>query len=127
MIFEWVPFKAKQDLEFNFQKKEFDSKFMDHHFNLSEIMDLDENLPASADGKRDTGWSGINLWYFKLYLSTVSAPPQKGTAYRQNGDKPDKLEMMKSLPSIFQNTPSRTAFESLGKIIEPQIKLGISF
>jgi hypothetical protein len=44
-----------------------------------------------------------------------------------SGNSVDKLYAIKSLPSMFMNSPYRDTFESLGKIFEPQVNLSIEF
>ncbi len=43
------------------------------------------------------------------------------------GSESDKLNAIKSLPSMFLNSSYRDTFESLGKIFEPQVNLSIEF
>jgi len=46
---------------------------------------------------------------------------------QQTGNESEKLNTIKSLPSVFLNSPYRDTFESLGKIFEPQVNLSIEF
>jgi len=70
--------------------------------------------------------SRIRLGHFLLFLSRDHSLDPKRDRVRSEDGRNGALNAFKSLPGVLQADPSR-AMDSIGKIFEPQLNLGIEF
>jgi hypothetical protein len=128
-LFNWTPIEVRRDLAPDFKGKEINRKLIEDplHFLKIDGEDKSQKESVAVGEKKDASWNEFNLWYFKIYLSTITESQGRVHWSERYVKKENKLEMIKSLPSMFQTAPSRETLESMGKIIEPEIKLGITF
>ncbi|MBU2252434.1 MAG: hypothetical protein KKI04_03175 [Proteobacteria bacterium] len=70
--------------------------------------------------------SRIRLGHFLLFLSRDHSLDPKRDRVRPKDERNGALNAFKSLPGALQADPSR-AMDSIGKIFEPQLNLGIEF
>jgi hypothetical protein len=126
MIVAWEPFKTNTGLG-------------------SYVVSVDaDKIPSAQDDfiqtdkfipiERDTAWrnndGSLNVLRFRKVSVSFSRAflDQLQVDIRQSsGNGVDRLSAIKSLPSMFVNSPYKDTFESLGKIFEPQVNLSIEF
>lgn len=127
MSFDWEPFQARVDL-----KLHAPSGIPGFNGPFSSV----EHSSIRASIKEETKLSYVkserNLDIYKhgrmrLYLSHVVVDQNNIEVRKPITDANEKFNTIKSLPSMFLNSQYRDTFESVGKIFEPQLNLGIEF
>jgi hypothetical protein len=63
----------------------------------------------------------------RLYLSRTVLEKNNIEVRQPVIDNNDRLNAIKSLPSLFLDSHYQDTFESIGRIFEPQLNLGIEF
>lgn len=129
-LLEWTSFEIKKNPALGCRDQDMNHEFIRSLLDLPNLKGKDQvNEPLlDVSEESNTNWNEIDLRYFKIYLSSMGRSNEKKAGWSQQyGNQLDKLEMVKSLPGMLGDAPARETFESLGKIIEPQIKVGISF
>ena len=125
-ILEWEPFRVRTDLALNIPMVE-----QENEKNTGSVQD---ESPGMRDGhlftldtnrKEETKWNRFNLPYLTLTFSRCAVGQLDMTRSLSNGQ--NKWNTIKSLPSTFLHSPYGDTFESLGKVFEPQVNLGIEF
>jgi hypothetical protein len=81
----------------------------------------------SAERKNDTPLNVLRFHNFSISFSRTLIDQLQADGRQASESGSDKLYAIKSLPSMFLNSPYKDTFESLGKIFEPQVNLSIEF
>ncbi len=96
----------------------------------NKFIQTDKIIPMERDTAERGNDGSLNVLRFRKVSVSFSRTllDQLQVDIRQpSGSGVDKLYAIKSLPSMFVNSPYRDTFESLGKIFEPQVNLSIEF
>lgn len=127
-LFDWTPFESITRPSAYFHLKHHSMKWFFHHDGLVNDAAVSlEKMPAGGAAENSAKWDGLNLFYFKIYLSSVNGAKGEDNCSPWARDRIDKMSIIKSLPSLIQTVSTRETFETLGTLIEPQVMLGISF
>jgi hypothetical protein len=126
MIGAWEPFKTKTEL--GQHAAGFDTDRLlpsrDEFTQTDKIISMDRD---SADRKNDSPLNVFRFHNFSISFSRTLLDQLQVDGRQASGSGSDKLNAVKSLPSMFLNSSYRDTFESLGKIFEPQVNLSIEF
>jgi len=126
MISAWEPFKTKTELGPHAAGVDAD-RFLpsrDEFTETDKIISMDRD---SADRKNDSPLNVLRYHNFSISFSRTLIDQLQVDGRQASGSGSDKLYAIKTLPSMFLNSPYRDTFESLGKIFEPQVNLSIEF
>jgi hypothetical protein len=126
MISAWEPFKTRTELGSHAAGVEADRSLPSRdEFNETDkiiLMDRD-----TTDRKNDSPLNVLRFHNFSISFTRTLIDQLQVDGRQESGSGNDKLSAIKSLPSVFLNSPYRDTFESLGKIFEPQVNLSIEF
>jgi hypothetical protein len=126
MIGAWEPFKAQKELETYVSGVNSDMipSSRDELVQMDKIISI---YGEPADRKEGISLNTLRFHNVTISFSRVLMDQMKVDIRQQTGNESEKLNTIKSLPSMFVNSPYRDTFESLGKIFEPQVNLSIEF
>ena len=82
---------------------------------------------SSEDRNYDGSWNILKYHNVKISVSHTETDQKTRDISQIQGDDNTKLNAIKSLPNSFLTSQYRDAFQSMGKIFEPEVKLGIEF
>lgn len=126
MTAAWEPFKTNTELGSYTAGIDADKMPSER----DEFIQTDKIIPV----EHDTAWrkndGSLNILKFhkvSVSFSRTLLDQLQVDMHQASGNSVDKLSTIKSLPSMFVNSPYRDTFESLGKIFEPQVNLSIEF
>jgi len=126
MIGAWEPFKTNTELKSYVTG--VDADIMPSSRNeLAEMDRITSIYHETADIKYESPPNGLRIHNVTISFSRVLMDQMKLDIRQSTGNESEKLNTIKSLPSMFLNSPYRESFESLGKIFEPQVNLSIEF
>ncbi|MCG6533082.1 MAG: hypothetical protein L7F78_00020 [Syntrophales bacterium LBB04] len=126
MISAWEPFKTKTELGPHAAGADAD-RFLpsrDEFTQTDKIISMDRD---TADRKDYSPLNVLRFHNFSISFSRTLIDELQIDGRQASGKGSDKLYAVKTLPSMFLNSPYRDTFESLGKIFEPQVNLSIEF
>ena len=126
MISAWEPFKAKTELASYVSGIDADTM----PSSRGEFVEMDRIISIyheTADKKDENPLNGLKIHNVTISFSRVLMDQTKADIRQLTGSESDKLNTIKSLPSMFLNSSYRDTFESLGKLFEPQVNLSIEF
>ena len=131
-VFDWEPFSIRSDLALNVPPAagpERKITFMpDRQYETSDILERDAEIYVSdEDSKSETKWNRFNFRNLILTFSHFTTNPHEREITGPLSGKQSKWDTIKSLPMTFLNSPSQDTFESIGRIFEPEFKLGVEF
>jgi hypothetical protein len=126
MIGAWEPFKTKIELGSYVVGVDADEirSARDELIQTDKIIFMDQNPAVRKD---DSSLNGLRIHNVTISFSRAMMDQMKVDIRQSTGNENEKLNAIKSLPSVFLNSSYRDAFESLGKIFEPQVNLSIEF
>ncbi|GEM_PF-719478 len=127
IAFDWEPFQTRIDLGLRVPSDIQERNGLISPDELHSIRDLAKEETTGSDVRSERNLNLYKYRRIRLYLSHVIID-RKDIDIRQpssNGD--DKINKIKSFSSMFFNSQYRDTFESLGRIFEPQVNLGIEF
>jgi hypothetical protein len=81
----------------------------------------------TIDKTHDVSWTILKFYNVKISISHTETEQKQRDVYQIQGDDSTKLNAIKSLPTSFLTSQYRDTFQSIGKIFEPEVKLGIEF
>jgi hypothetical protein len=81
----------------------------------------------TMDKTHDGSWTILKLHNVKISISHTETEQKQLDVHQIQGDDSTKLNAIKSLPTSFLTSQYRDTFQSIGKIFEPEVKLGIEF
>ncbi len=123
----WEPFKARVELESHVGRSIDTDEMLSVRDELTQtdkIIIMDQN-PAWR--KDESSPNGLRVHNVTISFSRVMMDQMKVDIRQSTGNENEKLNSLKAVPSMFLNSSYRDAFESLGKIFEPQVNLSIEF
>ena len=126
MVGSWEPFVAQKELG-SLVPGAVDTNMISSP--RDELMKMDRNsLVGDAEDKKEEGHLNSGKSHrVTISFSHVMMEQMKVDIRQQTGSENDKLNTLKNLPSTFLNSSYKDTFESLGKVFEPQVNLGIQF
>ena len=81
----------------------------------------------TMDKTHDGSWTILKFHNVKISISHTDTEQKQWDVHQMQGDDSTKLNAIKSLPTSFLTSQYRDTFQSIGKIFEPEVKLGIEF
>jgi hypothetical protein len=96
----------------------------DEFFKTGNIIAIDSD---TVDKTRDGSWTILKFHNVKISISHTDTDQKQIDISQIQGDDNTKLNAIKSLPTSFLTSQYRDTFQSIGKIFEPEVKLGIEF
>jgi hypothetical protein len=132
-VLEWEPFKMRSDLALSISVvAPLGNKIIFMPDVFSEILDIgdfrDSYLSTlDTDRKSEVSWNRFNLRYLTLTFSHCATGQFERDMTGLFSNEGNKWGTIKSLPATFLHAQYRDTFESIGKIFEPQVNLGIEF
>ncbi|HYA14001.1 MAG TPA: hypothetical protein VEF33_06645 [Syntrophales bacterium] len=81
----------------------------------------------TSDKNHEGSWNILKYHNVKISLSHSETDQKQRGIQQIQGDDSTKVDAIKSLPNSFLNSQYRDTFQSIGKIFEPEVKLGIEF
>lgn len=132
-VLEWEPFKMRADLALSISVvAPLENKITFIPDGSSEIRDIgdfrDSYLSTlDTDRKSEANWNRFNLRYLTLTFSHCATGQFEREMTGLFSNEGNKRDTIKSLPATFLHSPYQDTFESIGKIFEPQVNLGIEF
>jgi hypothetical protein len=126
VISAWEPFRAKTELASYVSGIDADI-IPSSRDELAEMDRITSIYHETADIKYESPPNGFRIHNVTISFSRVLMDQMKLDIRQSTGNESEKLNTIKSLPSMFLNSPYRESFESLGKIFEPQVNLSIEF
>ena len=96
----------------------------DEFFKTGNIIAIDSD---TVDKTRDGSWTILKFHNVKISISHTETDQKQLDISQIQGDDNTKLNAIKSLPTSFLTSQYRDTFQSIGKIFEPEVKLGIEF
>ena len=125
MVGTWEPFVVQKNLGSSVPNAVDTNMITSPH---DEFMRMDRNpLVDDAADKKEDHPDSSRFSRVSISFSRVMMEQMKVDIRQQTGSENDKLNTLKALPSTFLNSSYKDTFESLGKIFEPQVNLGIQF
>lgn len=88
------------------------------------IITIDSDI---IDKNHDGDWNILKFHNVKISISHTETDQKQRDLSQIQSDDNTKLNAVKSLPSSFLTSQYRDTFQSIGKIFEPEVKLGIEF
>jgi hypothetical protein len=123
---EWEPFKIKSELGLHAVGGGADTIL----FSREEINKMGSVIYIERDTiarKDDSSWNVIKFRNIRISFTHAMVEQIQRDVKKTSGDESDKLSAIKSLPATLLVPTNRESIESLGKIFEPQVNLGIEF
>ena len=96
----------------------------DEFYKSGNIITIDSD---TADKKHEANWDILKFHNVKISISHTDTDQKQRDIYQIQGDDNTRLNAIKSLPTSFLTSQYRDTFQSIGKIFEPEVKLGIEF
>jgi hypothetical protein len=122
----WRPFVVRDDLA----PVKMIQKTMRPSAAVLEKFTTDNNDSLRAikgeDEGREKKWSEFQFGSFRLRISRYNDPRLRSDAVQSNNAE-GIWATLKSLPAQLGGSPSRETLETMGKIFNPQLDLGIEF
>ncbi len=81
----------------------------------------------TVDKARDGSWTILKFYNVKISISHAETEQKQWDVHQIQSYDSTKLNAIKSLPTSFLTSQYRDTFQSIGKIFEPEVKLGIEF
>lgn len=81
----------------------------------------------TTDKKHEANWNILKFHNVKLSISHTETDQKQRDISQMQADDNTKLNAIKSIPNSFLTSQYRDAVQSIGKIFEPEVKLGIEF
>ena len=123
---EWEPFKIKSELGLHavgggadiilFSREEMNK--------MGSAMNIERDTTVRKD---DGSWNVIKFRNVRISFTNTMVEQIQIDVKKTSGDGSDKLNSIKSLPATLLSPTYRESIESIGKIFEPQVNLGIEF
>lgn len=123
---EWEPFKIKSELGLHAVGGRADTRL----FSREEINKMGSAMNIERDTtvrKDDSSWNVIKFRNVRISFTHTMVEQIQRDVINTSGDGSDKLSAIKSLPATLLSPTHRESIESIGKIFEPQVNLGIEF
>ena len=122
----WEPFKTNTELGSYVVGVDADKipSAQDEFMQIDKITPMERDTP---ERKNDGSFNVLRFHRVSVSFSRTLLDQLQVDIRQASGNGVDKLSAIKSLPSMFVNSPYRDTFESLGKIFEPQLNLSIEF
>jgi len=116
-------FKVKTDFA---STSEMDKRLLlkDEFTKTENLLTIDSD---TVDKNHEGSWNILRFHNVKISLSHTETEQKQRGMQQIQGDDSTKLDAIKSLPNSFLSSQYRDTFQSLGKIFEPEVKLGIEF
>lgn len=127
MAFDWKRFQARSDLVLYVPSAMPERVRLlptDELFSIRDVFKEGGDVP---DLKSDENPGIFKYRKIKLYLSSLVMDQRNIDVQHPLDNGIGKFDTVKSLPSMFLNFQYRDTFESIGRIFEPQLNLGIEF
>jgi len=126
IIAEWEPFISKKELELHAVNIPTGKNVLprDELYKTESAVQIE---PHSTDKKNSDMQDRVKFNNFSISFSRIVVHQTHISALEPSGEGSDKLSEFKTLPSTFLTLPYRDAFESIGRIFEPQVNLRIEF
>jgi hypothetical protein len=99
-------------------------------FSRDEFSKAGNTIAIESDAKdknHDGSWNILEYHNVRISISHTESEQKQRDLHQIQGDDSTKLDAIKSLPTSFLTSQYRDTFQSIGKIFEPEIKLGIEF
>jgi hypothetical protein len=127
IVFDWEPFQVHSDLGLHFP-----SDIPEHYGPLSsvEIPSIRTSIKGETGSLNEKSDRSLDIYRYgrmRLYLSRVVLEKNNMELRQPVNDANNKLNTIKTLPTMFFNSQYRDTFESVGRVFEPQLNLGIEF
>jgi hypothetical protein len=126
MIGAWEPFRAKTELASYVSGIDADI-IPSSRDELAEMDRITSIYHETAGIKYESPPNGLRIHNVTISFSRVLMDQMKLDIRQSTGNESEKLNTIKSLPSVFFNSSYRDTFDSIGKIFEPQVNLSIEF
>ncbi|MBM4271007.1 MAG: hypothetical protein FJ139_02440 [Deltaproteobacteria bacterium] len=126
IITSWEQFQIKKELELKVISHEPDYK---KFLSTEEMPVTDEfvTLFNVREEEKDRTPDGFRIGRLRISFSRIVIDRMKTDLDKISGDEQGTMETIKSITTLFRSGPYRDSFESIGKIFEPQVNLGIEF
>jgi len=96
----------------------------DEFFKTGNITAIDSD---TVDKTRDGSWTLLKFHNVKISISHTETEQKQPDMHQIQSDDSTKFNAIKSLQTSFLTSQYRDTFQSIGKIFEPEVKLGIEF
>jgi len=127
IITSWEQFKIKKELELKVISHEPDYR----KFLSTEEMPVTDGFVTlfnvREEEEKDRTLDGFRIGRLRISFSRIVIDRMKTDPDKASGDEQSTMEAVKSITTLFRSGPYRDSFESIGKIFEPQVNLGIEF
>lgn len=123
---EWELLKIKPELELYAVDSKSDTIVSSHN----DLYKTDNAVPVESrinDNKSDNTWSILKYRNVSISLSHLVVQQLQIDARKITAGGSDKLDSIKSIPSVFLTSSYRDTFESIGRMFEPRVDLRIEF
>jgi hypothetical protein len=123
---EWEPFKIKSELGLHAVGGGADTiLFPREDINkMGSAMNIERDTTVRKD---DSSWNVIKFRNVRISFTNTMVEQIQRDVKKTSGEGSDKLNSIKSLPATLFAPTYRESIESIGKIFEPQVNLGIEF
>lgn len=124
VIFEWEPYQARTGLGLHVV-----SDIQEHNGLVlpDQFRDSAGETISASNMKNERNLNIYRYRNIRVFLSNLVVD-RKDIDVRQSLENvDDKINKIKSIPSMFLNSQYRDTLESMGRIFEPQVNLGIEF
>ena len=125
--FDWEPFQTRVDLGLRVPSDIPEHNGLIFSDEFSSIRDLAKEETSVSDVRSERNLDLYRYRRIRLYLSHVIIDRKDIDIRQPLSNVDDKINKIKSVPSMFFNSQYRDTFESMGRIFEPQVNLGIEF
>jgi hypothetical protein len=130
IIHDWEPLRVRIDLGLPDSSDivEQITFFNDNEFSkMRDQFEGEIGRKNLTDIKDDRYLNILQYRNVRLYLSSMVKDQVIQDIQHTSGKEIGKFDTIVSLPSLFLNSQYRESLESVGKIFEPQVSLGIEF
>jgi hypothetical protein len=125
--FDWEPFQVRADLGLRIPFSIPERYGLLSDVESSSIRTSIKGEAGSPNVKSDRSLDIYRYGRMRLYLSRTVLEKNNIEVRQPVIDNNDRLNAIKSLPSLFLDSHYQDTFESIGRIFEPQLNLGIEF
>lgn len=127
IVARWEPFISKTELQLHASSVPLDRAIPlrdDEIYKKEQAVPIE---PNSTDVRNSYMQDIVKFHNVSISFSRMAVHQTHISALEPSGEGSDKFNELKSFPSTFLTLPYRDAFESVGRIFEPQVNLRIEF
>jgi len=126
-FFGWEPFRVMQELRLEIPEAGRGLVVLSGLDIAPERIAAGNAASVPVGVSRESAQPDLRIGAFRLFLSRSGGEGSNREWFPSGYERGGALDMLKALPGAFRTDPSRALVDSVGKLFEPQLNLGIEF